>query len=460
MKKLILILIFILSVTLSGCSFELLSPESLIAAPSDNNDKVQLKKIVCRFLAEGEYLTVPTKMDNQRSFFETNIDEDDDPEMIAFLRNENGYEVGIMTFESVSGAWGFSEKLTLSGTGIDYFQIIDMDKTDGRQEILLGVNLGGYKYLYIYQYINHKLVLLAEEIEYQNITFGALNTQMKSHIVTVIQDTANIEPTSKLTVYELNENNVVEKIAENAYNGYCNDIVYAKIENNTYGLYAKMMHTYQMSTIYLITLEENRLITQHNYVINDEYIDSENSQMFVDINGDSVVDMFRVVEPVVNQTDAGADHYLQVWQSWDDELGIVVQKAKISNIIDGYSLEIPAEWLEKMRYGFVYQGQIPWIIFYSYDNGELLPVVSVAAVDENIYEQSVELKNTAVFLGNNPIKKKHYIAYIAVNLPDYFLPISLIKHNRNHLFLHTFALHLPLQYALPEHSFFLKFVQY
>ena len=121
----------LLVLTLSGCKYELLSPDSLIQAPSYSQEKVYLKQVISDWLNNDEYLTVPSQMDNKMSYKSVDIDGDGEDELVAFIKKDSGYELGFVIFEkNEADEWQPVGKAILSGTSLDYFKVVDLDNDE------------------------------------------------------------------------------------------------------------------------------------------------------------------------------------------------------------------------------------------------------------------------------------------------------------------------------------------
>ena len=94
-----LVILVLLLLILSGCRYELLSPDSLIQAPSNTQEKVYLKQVISDWLSNDEYLTVPLQMDNKMSYKTVDIDRDGEDELVAFIKKDSGYELGFVIFK-------------------------------------------------------------------------------------------------------------------------------------------------------------------------------------------------------------------------------------------------------------------------------------------------------------------------------------------------------------------------
>ena len=177
MRKVYVILaIIVITFLFSGCSLEVPSPDSLITAPLDSQEKVNLKQKISDWLDADEYLTTPLEMDNKMSYTMLDIDCDNDEELVAFIKKDSGYELGFVIFGvDANEELQLEEKIILSGTSVDYFKVVDLNGDDKLKELLFGVNVVGVKYLYVYQYVDYELILIGDKIQYDILSLGSLS---------------------------------------------------------------------------------------------------------------------------------------------------------------------------------------------------------------------------------------------------------------------------------------------
>ena len=70
---------------LSGCHLELPSPDTLIASPASNEEKIQQKQIISKLLSDEDALTltVPDNMDDPSAYIVVDIDKDGEKAVAA-----------------------------------------------------------------------------------------------------------------------------------------------------------------------------------------------------------------------------------------------------------------------------------------------------------------------------------------------------------------------------------------
>ena len=412
--------IIMITFLFSGCSLEVPSPDSLIIAPLDSQEKVNLKQKISDWLDNDEYLTTPLEMDNKMSYTLLNIDRDSEDELVAFIKKDSGYELGFAIFDvDENDELQLDEKVILSGTSVDYFKVVDLNGTDKLKELLFGVNVGGVKYLYVYQYADGTLNLIGDKLQYDILTLGSLTNDNSKQIVTAIRSTTSEDYNSTIKLYELADG-FIRCTDYNVFEGYCKELVYTKVSEQKCGLYATMLYNYQMTNVMVLLLEDEHLVAKAQNLLEDDYASMNNNQLFSDVNSDGITDILSFKLPIKNDTNTSYENYLRIWQCWDGKEGFRTVKAAIGNQQEGYTFDVPLEWLADLGYGFEYQGEIEWVVFYYRAENSYISMFSIASVDLSVWENFTELHDSAIFLGNNPTNDKVYISFIANNLPAGF----------------------------------------
>ena len=85
---------------LNGCTLELPTPESLIAAPESNQELMQQKQMISEFLSKEERMIVPEINEIGTAYQYINLDEDDEKEIVVFYANkESNFVLGFMILD-------------------------------------------------------------------------------------------------------------------------------------------------------------------------------------------------------------------------------------------------------------------------------------------------------------------------------------------------------------------------
>ena len=188
----------------SGCTLELPTPESLIAAPETNQELMQQKQMIAEFLTNEERMIVPEENTIGTAYQYINLDDDNEKEIVVFYANkESNFMLGFMILDQQNGDWKLLHKTTAYGTGIHYFSVQDLDG-DNTPEFLLGVKTGygSMKELYIYHLADNALEDITSEdrLVYDRILL-AEPKDSQPLLVTARTDTTVLVGNSSITIY-------------------------------------------------------------------------------------------------------------------------------------------------------------------------------------------------------------------------------------------------------------------
>ena len=86
-RKVFFVCCLLTMLLLSSCSVELVNPDSLIAAPKSNQEKLQKKQLITSFLGQEDNLIVPEDMNHNDAYRYVDLDNDGEDEIVAFYAN-------------------------------------------------------------------------------------------------------------------------------------------------------------------------------------------------------------------------------------------------------------------------------------------------------------------------------------------------------------------------------------
>ena len=408
---------------LTGCQFELPSPDKLIAPPASNEEKISQKQNISKLLAAADSsltLTVPDNMEDPSAYIVSDIDRDGKKEMLAFYTNaDNTFEQGFVVIkedESEKGTWFIDQQVSEIGNNIDYFRLFDLDH-DGQEEILFGLNSWGSKYLYCYTQKDGQWESLAR-IQYDLL---ALNqTAKENQLVAAIGDVESNPATSQITVYTLREDDVIDKVYDETIRGYCKDIVCGKFAPGRQGIGLAMQHN-QYYTIALLLADEFGYHVELEEPLSYDYTNEPELDIFRDVNNDGIQEICYLLPPEEDGGSHTLKDYLRVWYQWQDSVGLQAVQASFNSSQDGYEFQLPSQLIGRIEYRFSKSQGVEWTdVFLTGENGgNMYKLFSIAAVDTYTWEQGSSLpKEQITVLGNNPNKKKVYIALLSQALPE------------------------------------------
>lgn len=401
---------------LGGCSFEFATPDSLITPPLSNQEAVQQRQIITDFLDYEEVLVTPAGTTAAQAYVFQDLDDDGEDEIIAFYSNkESNFILGFLILDYQENRWVLLHKVVAYGTNVDYFEVADLDQ-DGQKEILFGVKtgFGSTKELYLYSTDGTELLELTkdERVSYDEILL-AENREDVPILITAQTDTTLLVGNTTFMVYALSLGELLMTYEE-SFDGYCSALQFAAADRETNGIFAAMRHNH-FTNILLLTETEDGFTKQVEAPLPYDYEDVQNITMFQDINGDGIMEVCSLWVPEENNTSKSYHDYIQVWLRWDGASSLRAVQAVLNGKNEGYEFSLPIEWLDAMEYGFRSDGSISWIDFYG-SNEELEGegarlLFSIAALDQLQWKEK-EDQDKYIVLGNNPGKKKIYIAEI------------------------------------------------
>lgn len=422
MKKFkLLVLCFAAFIGLSGCHLELPSPDKLIEPPASNEEKIQQKQIISKLLSDEDALTltVPDNMDDPSAYIVVDIDKDDEREMLAFYANaENIFEQGFVILKedpNEKDGWYIAQKVSETGDNIDYFKLFDLNK-DGQDELLFGLNSWGSKYLYCYGLNNGRWEFLAR-IQYDMLATNL--TAAENQLVASVSDINSNPATSQINVYTLRGDEVA-KVYEDTIKGYCKAIVCGQFAPKRQGIGLAMQHN-QYYTMVLLLEDAIGYHVELEEPLSYDYANEQEMDIFRDVNNDGIQEICYLLPPSDDAGNHTLKDYLRVWYQWQEDVGLQAVQASFNNSRDGYEFLLPSQWIGRVEYRFSKGQGIEWTdVFLTQDaGGEGVKLFSIAAIDTYTWEQSTNLpKEQITVLGNNPNKKKVYIAMLSQDLPE------------------------------------------
>ena len=419
MKKYLSCLLIGMTFLLSGCSFNMATPESLITAPLSTQEQVQQRQMITSFLENEEVLITPTNQQMSRAYLFEDLDNDGKDEIVAFYRSkESNFVLGFMILRQSAGEWNLQHKIVAYGTDIDYFEVTDLDAQPGN-ELLFGVNTGygSLKELNVYQLYNEQIIEVTKgnPVDYEQILLAEVPKE-KPLLIAATMDISSLVGSSTIELYTM-QNDALQIADQKVFSGYCNDLHYGRVSSTEYGLMAAMRHNH-FTNILILAHEDNKLhLKMEEPLIYDE-ADMRNMNIFEDTNNDGVLEVCSMWMPEENNTGKNYQDYLRIWLQWDGNEELQKVNAILENNTEGYSFALDVAWLEQLYYRFNLVDNIIWTEFYLINQaGKAEEVFAIAALDQLSWEKEIE-KETVIILGNSPSKNKVFLAKINEELAE------------------------------------------
>lgn len=413
MKKYLVCILMSIACFISGCSFNLATPESLITAPLSTQEQVQQRQLITSFLDNEETLITPTNKQLSQAYLFEDLDGDGKDEIVAFYRNkESNFILGFMILRQMADGWNLQHKVVAYGTDVDYFEVTNLDGQPG-YELLFGVQtgFGSLKELNVYQMYNEQIIEVTKEepLSYEQILLVETQEE-KPLLIAATTDISSLVGSSTIMMY-LMENDTLQITDQQVFSGYCNELRYGRVSATEHGLMASMRHNH-FTNIMILSRVDNQLQKRIEQPLIYDDADMQNLNIFEDTNGDGILEICSMWTPEENNTTKNYQDYLQVWLQWDGAEELQNVNAVLKNSTEGYSFKLEVEWLEHLYYRYNLVEDIVWTEFFLIDDeGKQQDVFAIASLDQLSWEKEIG-KDGIVVLGNSPSKHKIYLAKI------------------------------------------------
>lgn len=414
-RYIMLCLLLLCMLGVSGCTLELPTPESLIAAPETNQELMQQKQMIAEFLTNEERMIVPEENTIGTAYQYINLDDDNEKEIVVFYANkESNFMLGFMILDQQNGDWKLLHKTTAYGTGIHYFSVQDLDG-DNTPEFLLGVKTGygSMKELYIYHLADNALEDITSEdrLVYDRILL-AEPKDSQPLLVTARTDTTVLVGNSSITIYAYDNQNIYP-VYDETFDGYCSDMRFAKVSAEAEGIYMAMRYNHYVNLLLLCETDAGYAVALEHTIPYD-YGEMDDVAIFGDVNYDGIMEINSLWSPENNISGRPYADYVHVWLQWDGNSGLEAVSAILADHTNGYRFYVPLAWMDVLYYDFYTENEIAWTEFYIVNEERSLEAVfALAAVDQLIWDAIADdAADSIVVLGNNPTLNKVYIANI------------------------------------------------
>lgn len=408
--KLTFILGVVFSIVLSGCSLTLQEPSTLITAPATDNAQYQERKLLNSLLAADEHLVVPSVMDKPAAAVDVDIDHDNTHEKLVFWSKNNGFETGATLIrQDENGAWTVFDRVSQSGLSIVYFNLVDINQ-DGEAEVLIGVKVGGYNSLYIYR-LNDTGFQILDQMNYSILQIADIFEDGNKQILCALSNNKTDQPKTNLNIYQWRKQGF-NRIYKKEFDGTCQAMVFGKVNSVQRGLYMAQTSDYtNVNVTLLLPNKASILETQLTSKVVYFNISGAGEKLIGDINGDGVLEIRSIVQPIDISTREPRD-YLQAWKAWDSDAELETVYGVLDNRSDGYRFVIPGSWINDVRYRFINEKGSSQVRFYA-GNSEV-PSFALFAQDEGTAKLSLKNKDF-ILLGSTPSHQRYYFVQLNSN---------------------------------------------
>ncbi len=396
----------------NGCSWVFAEPDKLITAPASDTEKFQERKVITSLLADDEHITVPKEMESPAPSVDLDLDGDGNVEKIVFWVKNNGFQTGITILQQKNETtWSVFDQKRISGRDIVYFNTLDMNG-DGKQELFLGVDIGGYNTLYIYKITKEGLEKI-DQINYSLLTFAKLKDDHKPNLICALSNSTGAVSSTDLNTYEWTENKGFTRIFQQTYDGFCQEMDYGMVSKDKKGLYLALSSDYNSVNVMLLTFANSAFREQlHREVIYVNALAERSGGIIQDINKDGILDVLSI-RPPADASKREPREFLQIWRTWNGKDDLVPIYSVIENKSDGYQFVVPLEWLDGLRYHYVMESGNSQLKFFDETvtaSGE--PVFTIFSRELDTEADINKLKKDRILLGTSPSNQRVYLAKI------------------------------------------------
>lgn len=335
-------LVLAFSFLLSGCNL-LSTGDELLKAPEAGGEVSQIKAALDS-LVSGKYtLKYPTAGNFRSAIVRYDLTGDGKEEAVAFYStlSENITQMHIAVLIEKNGEWEATKDAQTLAAGIEKVVFCDLN-SDKSPEILVGWNVVGNvdKQVSVYSFDGSVLLTRAEE-KYTEFLCTDLNTDQKNELF-ILQGSA-AERRASARLLELTNEGVLEVSSVLTDSGV----------SSYFGVtLSKLMDG--KSAVFIDGKKGNGAVTEIIFLTGEELVNpvfnSEtgislterpfNDSVF-DINGDGSPDVpIHIAAPGFEDAAEGEREYITKWCGFSGK-NLVITQTAISDIEDGYYIEIP-----------------------------------------------------------------------------------------------------------------------
>lgn len=415
-------LLYLSTITLSGCSLNSESPEQLIKEkPVYSEDSLNLYKEIEKFLPTlNSSLLLPGNLSEVAKINEVDLDKDGKKELVCFEKKEdinvNKSEVGFIVLKkNEKGEYEEKGNVLKSGESIQYVNFYDLDK-DNNLEIVLLIKKQDKTDMYIYKFKDNNLNEVDKLNPYWLEDTNNL-TDMKIKIGYIDNDDI-------LDMLVLNYNPKINKVYSSLlnFNGKIKVLDYkehknVKNLNNLYITYGQVGTNKKGIVLDIPNLKENNYRTQILYVNDSKELEAvfkEDDKSITkpyyippeDINNDKILEI-----PIVGGS--SSIYTLQSsptvsWYKWNEKYNkdakLILSSKIYYNYKYNFKLSIPKNLMEKIYNEQEYQGENTLFRFYYNDSIQNKPknIFTIIVSPKTTPDEAKNITNkTFIVLGEN-----------------------------------------------------------
>ena len=372
MKKLILAMLCIASMTLTSCNVGNLSIDGLLVAPKLTTEQQKIHETLIQSVGKGITLKYPKNGNNRSAFVIANIDDEPTNEALVLYEHDNlsldsgGIRISVLDQNS-NGEW--TSRHDIAGAGTDVDQIL-ISKLGGNQiNIIVGyatMDLNE-KVLEIYSYADGKLNRIFED-KYNVLETIDIDNDGSNELITVQNNPTDSTSTVSLLSYQDSGIQKVNTIRMS--DGTTSVLKYLK---------GKVLPTHKALFIdcHKSTNDVQTEIVFYRYSSLQNPMAQIGEELSLktsrpsgyycsDVDGDGIIEI-PTVKPLPGYEDKQPEEqlYLTTWSVYEDYYSLKEKYTGYYSIANGYNFVFPEKWENKIT--VVKDTANNEAVFYKYD---------------------------------------------------------------------------------------------
>jgi len=350
-KSLAFLISIILCFSVSGCNFASTNVDDMLNAPKPSGDLDLIQISLEKYVGESVDLRYPRSGEYRSAFVLNDLDGNGIEEAFAFYSTKNDDNTTLMHINMINyidGEWTSSSDIKIQASGVHCIKFDDLDG-DGVKEIAVGWN----KYstldheLTVFSLNSGKLIQRMQE-NYSAFSLCDINNDNITEIITVYLDT--VEESSIAKAFALDTSGVENRgscMLDGTVSSY-NEPIISTLSTGQVAIYIDATKGKAGMITELLYWENGGIYTPFYDATRNENIATQRTSTTgcTDFNSNGIIDIpFMQSLPAVASTSDSEKAYMTYWQEFDgNEFSNVA--VTVMNYVDGYYLEIPADWVD------------------------------------------------------------------------------------------------------------------